>query len=183
MTSFRSSAIVAAAFLSTTAIAFAADSAAAKLTDAQIAQIAVTAGTVDIDNAKVAVERAQSKSVREFARDMIKDHTAINNQALALVKKLGVTPEDSDASQTLAKQGVEKRDELSKLSGAAFDRAYADNEVAYHKSVDNTLAKQLIPDASNPQLKSFLKTGLRIFRGHEHHAEHMLKQVERLSSI
>jgi putative membrane protein len=60
------------------------------------------------------------------------------------------------------------------LSGATFDKAYVANEVAYHKTVDNALEKQLIPSASNPELKSLLQTGLKIFQGHEQHAEHVL---------
>ena len=62
---------------------------------------------------------------------------------------------------------------LRKLSGAAFDKAYVDNEVAYHKTVNDALAKTLIPSASNAELKSFLQTGLKIFQGHEQHAEHL----------
>jgi len=41
------------------------------------------------------------------------------------------------------------RSRLVSLSDAAFDKAYADNEVAYHKAVDDALSKTLIPDAQN----------------------------------
>ncbi len=104
---------------------------------------------------------------------MVKDHTAVNDQALALVKKLNVTPEDNDTSKSLAKGAAEKRAELAKLSGAAFDKAYVDNEVAYHKTVNDALATTLIPSASNAELKSLLQTGLKIFQGHQQHAEHL----------
>jgi putative membrane protein len=104
---------------------------------------------------------------------MLRDHEAVNKQALALVQKLKVTPEDNDTSRTLTKQASEKRDELSKLSGKAFDRAYVDNEVAYHKTVNGALETLLIPSASNAELKSLLETGLKIFQGHQQHAEHI----------
>ena len=76
---------------------------------------------------------------------MERDHKAVNEQALALVKKLNVTPEDNDTSKALTKQAAEKRAELAKLSGAAFDKAYIDNEVAYHKTVNGALQSTLIP--------------------------------------
>ena len=108
-----------------------------------------------------------------LAKDMERDHKAVNDQALALVKKLKVTPEDNDTSKTLTKQAADKRAELAKLSGEAFDKAYVDNEVAYHKTVNGALENTLIPSASNPELKDLLTTGLKIFQGHEQHAEHV----------
>ncbi|HEY8276085.1 MAG TPA: DUF4142 domain-containing protein [Methyloceanibacter sp.] len=147
--------------------------AADKPSDPQIAHIAYTAGDLDIKAAKIALEKSKSKDVRAFADNMVKDHTAVNDQALALVKKLNVTPEDNATSKSLSKEAADKRAELTKLSGAAFDKAYVDNEVAYHKTVNNALSTTLIPSASNAELKSFLQTGLKIFQGHEQHAEHL----------
>ena len=145
----------------------------AKPTDPQIAHIAYTAGQLDIEAAKQALKKSKNKEVRAFADDMVKDHSAVNKQALALVKKLKVTPQDNPTSQALTKQAAAKRAELAKLSGAAFDKAYVDNEVAYHKTVNGALETQLIPSASNAELKSLLQTGLKIFQGHEQHAEHV----------
>ena len=150
----------------------------AKPTDPQIAHIAYTAGQLDIDAAKQALAKSKNKEVRAFAQDMQRDHTAVNKKALALVKKLKVTPEDNDTSKALAKQAKEKRDELAKLNGAAFDKAYMDNEVAYHKTVNGALEKTLIPSASNPELKSLLETGLKIFQGHEQHAEQVAAKLK-----
>ncbi len=144
-----------------------------KLTDPQIAHIAYTAGQIDIEAAKQALAKSKNKDVRAFANDMVRDNTAVNKQALALVKKLKVKPEDNATSQALTKQAAAKRAELAKLNGAAFDKAYVDNEVAYHKTVNNALETQLIPSASNAELKGLLQTGLKIFQGHEQHAEHV----------
>jgi putative membrane protein len=102
---------------------------------------------------------------------MVRDHSAVNDQALALVKKLNVTPKDNDTSRALTKQAVAKRAELAKLNGAAFDKAYVANEVAYHQAVNGALETLLIPSASNAELKSLLQTGLKVFQGHQQHAE------------
>jgi len=150
---------------------------AGKLSDAQIAHIASTAGELDINAAQQALDKSTNKEVRAFAENMVKDHTAVNDQALALVKKLNVTPEDNATSRSLTKDAAEKLAKLGRLSGAAFDKAYVENEVAYHKTVNSALSTTLIPNASNAELKSFLQTGLKIFRGHEQHAEHLASEL------
>jgi putative membrane protein len=150
----------------------------AKLTDPQIAHIAYTAGQIDIAAAKQALKKSKNKEVRAFADNMVRDHSAVNKQALALVKKLKVKPQDNATSRALTKQAKAKRAELAKLKGAAFDKAYVANEVAYHKTVDNALETQLIPSSSNAELKSLLETGLKIFQGHEQHAEHVASELK-----
>jgi putative membrane protein len=144
-----------------------------KITDPQIAHIAYTAGVIDVTAGKQALSKASNKEVKAFAENMVRDHEAVNKLALDLVKKLNVTPEDNDTSKGLSKQAADKSAELSKLSGAAFDKAYVANEIAYHKAVNGALETQLIPSANNPELKSLLQTGLKIFQGHEQHAEHI----------
>ena len=150
----------------------------AKPTDPQIAHIAYTAGQLDILAAEQALQRSKNKDVIAFAKNMETDHKAVNDQALALVKKLNVTPEDNDTSKALTKQAADKRAELAKLNGTAFDKAYIDNEVAYHKTVNGALQNTLIPSATNPELKDLLTTGLKIFQGHEQHAEHVAAEFK-----
>ena len=151
---------------------------AAKPTDPQIAHIAYTAGQLDITAAKQALSKSKNKEVIAFAQDMVRDHEAVNKQALDLVKKLKVTPEDNDTSRTLSKQAADKQAELAKLSGAAYDKAYVANEVAYHKTVNGALETLLIPSANNAELKSLLQTGLKIFQGHQQHAEHLAASLK-----
>jgi putative membrane protein len=150
----------------------------AKPNNPQIAHIAYTAGVIDVTAAKQAIKKSKNKEVVSFAKDMVRDHEAVNKQALALVKKLKVTPEDNDTSRTLAKQATAKQAELAKLKGAAYDKAYAANEVAYHKAVIGALETQLIPASSNAELKSLLQTGVKIFQGHLEHAEHVAADLK-----
>lgn len=150
----------------------------AKPTDPQIAHIAYTAGSIDVTAGKQAIAMSKNKAVVAFANDMVRDHEAVNRQALDLVKKLKVTPEDNDTSRSLAKQAAEKQAELAKLSGAAYDKAYVANEVAYHKAVIGALDTLLIPSSSNAELKSLLQTGVKIFQGHLQHAEHVAAELK-----
>ena len=147
-------------------------------TDPQIAHIAYTAGSLDIAAGKQALAKAHNKAVRQFAEQMIRDHQAVNAKAMALVKKLHVTPADNGTSQTLTKNAAAERAKLAKLSGAAFDREYINNEVAYHKAVNGALESTLIPSARNGELKSLLETGLTLFREHQGHAEHVAKALK-----
>ncbi|WP_372784008.1 DUF4142 domain-containing protein [Phenylobacterium sp.] len=146
--------------------------------DAQIAHIAYTAGGLDVAAGKQALAKSQNKAVRDFAQEMVRDHTAVNDQALALVKKLGVTPQDNPTSQGLSKDAAAKLASYAKLSGKAFDKAYVDNEVAYHKTVNGALSTVLIPDAQNGELKGLLQTGLKLFTEHQLHAEHLAMSLK-----
>jgi putative membrane protein len=145
--------------------------AAAAPTDPQIAHIAYTAGQIDIAAAEQAIKKSKNQDIIDFAKQMAADHKAVNDQAVALVTKLGVTPEDNPTSQALSKAATDKLAELDKLDGPAFDKAYIENEVAYHATVNGALSTLLIPSAQNADLKALLQTGLTLFTEHQHHAE------------
>jgi len=170
--------IAPAAAISALIVAGAAYAQAAKLNDAQIAHIAYTAGNIDVAAGKQALAKSKDKAVRDFASEMVRDHTAVNDQALALVKKLNVTPQDNATSQALSKEAAAKLASYAKLEGKAFDKAYVANEVAYHKTVNGALKTQLIPGAQNAELKSLLQTGLKLFTDHQTHAEHLAASVK-----
>lgn len=143
------------------------------VTDAQIAHVAYTAGQIDVDNAKQALEKSSDREVRAFAETMLRDHQAVNRQAVALVTKLGVTPAANPTSTALAQQAAEKRQALARLNGRNFDKAYVENEAAYHRTVNDALKGTLIPGAKSAELKSLLEAGLALFREHQAHAEQL----------
>jgi putative membrane protein len=147
-------------------------------TDPQIAHIAYTAGALDVANGQQALAKSHNAAVRAFAEEMVRDHKAVNDQALALVKKLHVTPADNATSEALTKAQTANLAVMAKLDGAAYDRAYAANEVAYHQAVNSALKSTLIPSADNPELKSLLETGLTLFTEHQHHAEHLAASLK-----
>lgn len=168
-----------ALFSAAAALAFASPALAADApTDPQIAHIAYTAGNLDIAAGKQALAKTHNKAIHDFAQEMVRDHTAVNDKALALVKKLKVTPQDNPTSQSLTKAANAERAKLDKLSGAAFDREYINNEVAYHKTVNGALESTLIPNSKNGELKSLLQTGLTLFKEHETHAEQVAKGLK-----
>jgi putative membrane protein len=141
------------------------------VSDAQIASIVVTANQVDIDAGKLAATKATNPEVKKFGRQMVTDHTGVNKQATALVTKLKVTPEDNSTSQSLRAGGDKNIANLKSLSGAAFDRAYIDNEVTYHQAVIDAIDKTLVPSAQNAELKALLVKVRPAFVSHLEHAK------------
>jgi putative membrane protein len=149
--------------------------------DAQIASIVVTANQVDVDAGRLAASTSKNPEVKKFAQLMVTDHTGVNKQAVALVTKLKVTPQDNDTSQSLKAGGEKNVAELKALKGAAFDKAYVDHEVAYHQAVLDAVDKTLIPNAKNDELKALLVKVRPAFVTHLEHAKHLqasLKKTE-----
>ena len=146
--------------------------AAAPPNDAQIAQIVLTADTVDVDYGQLAVEKTKNAEVKELvAETMIRDHTAVNDKAAALAKKINLTPEASDTSKSLKSDGDKMLAKLKGMHSAEFDKAYVDNEVTYHTSVIGALNTVLLPNAKNAELKALLESGKPIFESHLEHAK------------
>ncbi len=146
----------------------------AELNDLEIANVAYVADNIDIRYAHLALAISQNPKIHEFANTMIRDHTAVNEQALALLKKLGANPEDNFLSQALNADAEKIIDELSQLRGAEFDARYAGNELAYHRAVNDLVANAFIPNIENEEVRELFKAGLQIFRAHEGHAKVMV---------
>lgn len=144
------------------------------MNDLEIAHTAYTAGQIDIRYAHLALALSENESVREFAATMVRDHTAVNDAAVALIQKLNVTPQDNALSQALVSGAADKRAELVGLSGQAFDCAYATNELGYHQVVNKTVEEEFIPNTTVPELESLLTEALATFKVHEGHAEMMV---------
>jgi putative membrane protein len=171
----KASAIIVGSLLCFTAAAISAQT----VSDAQIASIVVTANQVDIDAGKLAATKATSPEVKKFGQQMVTDHTGVNKQATALVKKLKVTQEDNSTSQSLKAGGDKNIANLKGLSGAAFDKAYIDHEVTYHQSVIDAIDKTLIPDAQNAELKALLVKVRPAFVAHLEHAKMIQSSLEK----
>jgi putative membrane protein len=147
-----------------------------KLSDAEVAHTAVTANQIDIDHAKIAKERSKNTEVLKFAETMANDHKAVIDQAVALVTKLGVTPQDNAVSKQLLADAAKTDKMLRTKTGKAFDKAYIDNEVAYHKAVIAAVEGLLIPESENAELKGLLQSIVPALNAHLEHAQMLQKQ-------
>ena len=150
----------------------------AELNDLEIAHVAYTADNIDIRYAHLALAISDNPEIHKFARTMIRDHNAVNEQALALLEKLGAQAQDNFLSKSLNAGADDIIDELSQLRGAAFDKRYAENELGYHKAVNDLVENTFIPNIDNAEVKALFEAGLKIFKVHEGHAEHMLASLK-----
>jgi putative membrane protein len=148
------------------------------LSDPEVAHVAVTANTIDIELARFAQGRTQNAWVKGFAASMIADHSGVNAQAAALAGRLGVTPQDNDVSKSLLTGAAQARTALEPLQGAAFDRAYIDREVAYHQAVLDALDGLLIPTTSNADLRKLLVDVRPAFAAHLAHAKQLRSRLQ-----
>ena len=170
MSNLKTALLTAVALISTVGVAHA----QAGLNDLEIAHAAYTADVIDIEYANLALAKTKNPEVRRFAELMIRDHTAVNEGAAALLARLKVQPKDNAFSQTLIAGATAKKAELNALDGTAFDRAYAANELAYHQIVNKTVGDIWIPTVQNGEVKAFLTQALVTFRIHQDHAAHMV---------
>lgn len=164
--------LIAAALAATPAVA------QDQMNDLQIAHTAYTAGQLDIRYAHLALAVSENEAVRAFAETMIRDHSAVNEAAVALITELNVTPEDNDLSRALVDGAAAKRAEFVALSGKDFDCAYAANELGYHQVVNQTVENKFIPWATVEPLKALLSDALVTFKVHEGHAEEMVAGLQ-----
>jgi putative membrane protein len=131
----------------------------------------------DIDAGKLAAKKGSTEEVRKFGTQMVTDHTAVNQQATELAKKLKVTPRANDTSASLRKGGDQNLAALAKLSGKQFDKHYVDNEVTYHQAVIDAVDKTLLPSAKNEELKTLIQKVRPALVQHLEHAKHLQSQL------
>lgn len=147
-------------------------------TDPQIVGAVEAATQIDINYAKLAKSKAKDQQVKDFAQQMITDHSAVQKSMRDLAAKLNMIPVDSQTSNSLKKQAQQTMLKLHRLKGKEFEKAYIDNEVAYHQRVINATKTVLIPNAQNAELKKALQGAEPLFEGHLQHAQRVQSAIE-----
>ncbi len=155
----------------------------ADLNDLEIAHVAYTADEVDIRYAHLALAISKNPKIHEFARTMIRDHSAVNERALELVAKLNVQPQDNFLSRQMRVNADKLVEEMRQLSGVEFDRRYAENEHGYHKAVNGLVENTFIPNIENAEVKALFEDALAIFKAHQEHAAMMVKSLLQQQSL
>lgn len=144
-----------------------------KLTDPEIASVAVTANQIDVNYGKIALKKSDNADIRKFAQTMISDHSNIIKQAVALATKLHVTPKTNATTKSLLDGEKTTTKMLNSKKGSAFNKAYIDNEVAYHEAVINAVKTVLIPETQNAELKDLLQSVMPLLESHLQMAKDM----------
>lgn len=130
-------------------------------TDAKIAAVASTSNLSEIVPSQLALQKAQSPQVRQYAQRMITDHQRLEQQMQQMLKAKGVTPEHNGYSYQLEQNLQPMMRELQAASGAEFDKLYMMHQVGSHMSTLHALDTSLIPNARDPQMKAMLQQQAR----------------------
>lgn len=149
-----------------------------KLTDPEIVSVAVVANKIDVNYGEIALKKSSDQNIRQFAQTMINDHNGIIAQAVALAGKLKVTPKDNPLTNHLLEGEKTTTKMLNSKKGSAFDKAYIDNEVAYHEAVINTVKDVLIPQCKNEELKNLLIKVSPLLNEHFEHAKMIQSKIK-----
>ena len=147
----------------------------AKLDDPTIVAIFDAANTWDIETSTLGEKKGTTKEMRELAKMFVHDHSTVRQQGRDLAKKLGVTP-TPPKDFAMAKDHAAAMKKLEGLSGKAFDKAYLENEVAYHKAVIDAINTTLLPALKNAEVKTLVVTVAPAFKAHEDAAQNLLNK-------
>ena len=165
------------ATLAVTAVAFGRSTEAAALDDPTIVAIFDAANSADIETGKLAAERGASAEVRQFGAMLVNDHKAVRQQGRDLATKLGVTP-TPPANDPSAAAHAKAMSTLRNLKGKAFDHAFLQHEVAFHKGVIDAVTTTLLPAIRNEELKDLVVKVAPAFQAHMAAADNLDKKLK-----
>lgn len=146
---------------------------AAAMDDPTICAIFDAANTWDVETSEIAVKKGTTKDVRDLAAMFVRDHKAVRQQGRDLVKRLDVTP-TPPKDFALATDHEQAMKTLNSTSGKAFDRAYLEHEVSYHKAVIDAIKGTLLPATQNAELKDLQVKVAPAFEAHQQAAQRLL---------
>jgi putative membrane protein len=151
-------------------------SAPSAIDDAAIVGIFDIANTWDIETGTLAASKAARPEVKDFGAMLARDHKVVRDSGRALATKLKVTPTPvaGDFPLKVAHEAAMKK--LQGLSGAAFDQAFLEHEVAYHKAVVDAMKTSLLPAITSAELKALVEKVAPAFVAHQVAADQLLKR-------
>ena len=132
-----------------------------------------TAHTIAIRSARLARTRSTSDAIQVYATQIMQDHATANARLSAMSQRLDLTPEPTPTSRTLIANADRARAGFETKRGDDFDRAYIENEIAFHHQVLDLFDRRLIPAAGDSALKSLLVTQRSTIEAHLDHANHI----------
>jgi putative membrane protein len=134
---------------------------------------AAQGGMAEVELGKLAESHAASDKVKEFGRRMVTDHSKANDELKSIASSKGVTLPGSIAAKDQATM-----DRLSKLNGAAFDKAYMADMVKDHRT-DVAEFRKEANGGQDADVKAFAQKTLPTLEEHLKMAEDTDSQVKK----
>jgi putative membrane protein len=117
--------------------------------DAKFATSAAAGGMAEIAFSKLAGQKTADAQIKKFAAMMVTDHSKAGDALMAIAKKENITlPAAMDADHQ------KKYDDMSKLTGADFDKAYINLMVDDHKGALGLMQDEA-KNGKDPALAAF----------------------------
>ena len=133
-------------------------------------------GMAEIELGTLAKDKASSREVKAFAQRMIDEHKKAGDELKAIAERKHFA-----WPSTLPADATALKDRLSKLSGAAFDRAYIDAMVSGHREV-LTEVRTEAQSGSDPEVKAWAAKASSVVQAHLTHAEKQQSELGRAAT-
>ncbi|GGC62763.1 hypothetical protein GCM10011504_46180 [Siccirubricoccus deserti] len=132
---------------------------------------AAAGGMSEVALGQMAQRYSSNPAVKQFGEHMERDHSAANQELIAIAGRKGVIP-----PTTLDPGRVNANRQLSMLSGTAFDQQYMIQQVQDHE-LQLALFRQQAQSGSDPDLKAFAAKYLPVVQAHANAAQQLLDSV------
>jgi putative membrane protein len=152
----------------------------AALDDPTIVAIFDAANTWDIETGALAAKKGTTQEVRDFGKMLERDHKMVRQQGRDLAKKLSVTP-TPPKDFAMARDHEAALARLQSASGKAFDRAFLEHEVAFHKAVIDAVTSTLLPALHNQEVKDLVTKVAPAFQAHMVGAQNLLDKQPKVA--
>lgn len=157
--------------------AFAGSAAVPAWTDANIFALLDEANVGDSTHGSIASTKGTSSAVREYGRQMMRDHHTLRVEGQALAKRLNITP-TPPPGDTLPAVAQRASDMLNSTArGKDFDKAYIDHEVEMHKRVLD-LATRSMTAAQSTELKNMIQKAAPTIQAHLDKAQSIQRTMQ-----
>ena len=128
--------------------------------DATFMTTAARGGLAEVQMGQLAQQNGRSAAVKRFGQQMANDHGRANQEMMALAQQKQITP-----PSTMGAEHQSIYDDLAKLRGGAFDRAYAQAMVRDHEE-DLRLYREEAANGTDPDVKAFAARHVPLLQEH-----------------
>ncbi len=133
---------------------------------------AAQGGKTEVQISQLALEKAASPEVKQYAQRLLDDHTKMNQEVQDLATQKNIQlPADASA------QGQAEHQKLATLSGKKFDKEFLSFNVKDHRK-DVSDFKKEAKSATDPDIKQLAEKSLPTLEQHLQMAQKLAKNVK-----
>jgi putative membrane protein len=156
---------------------------AGTMTEPELGNFLVTVNTLEIAEAELAQQQAGNAEVRQFAEQLVQEHTRANEQLRqALGGGTTVDQEQSQQALQLRQEATQSLERMRGLSGAEFDRAFIQHQVQMHERVLDTLDRTGTTGATQDGMRPLIQELRTTLQSHLQRAQQIQQQLATAAS-